>query len=115
MQTGISIKFIIASNIEDSILSYRCAILCWVIITIYVQHWLPTHNHLLDERHEVIWNSLRIFTNLATWVSSNWVEIPQQNYSPLWICLINITGYLFKEELKKQMEKALSSVATWSI
>lgn len=52
--------------------------------------WQMTGRNLLDVWQQVVWNVTGILADLSSWMSANWVEVPQGNHLDLWIgnCII---------------------------
>lgn len=48
-----------------------------IIITVDTQMWSPTDGHLRYVRHQIIWWTLRIFTDTSRLVGTNWIEVSQ--------------------------------------
>jgi len=54
-----------------------------IVITENVQCWTLTHNHLLDEREEVVGVLERLVTQLVSLMSTAGVEVAKTNDSPI--------------------------------
>lgn len=68
-------KEICVRNYKKKFSTYSTAILCWIIISIHIQLRQPANCNLLNIRHKIIRNAYGIFTNVATFMSANRVEV----------------------------------------
>lgn len=92
----------ISNTTKDLLLkiqSYPCTILCCIISSINCQRRSSAYSNLLNKWHKVVGNSTRIFTNVATWMSTNRIKVPQQYDFPFGVRGSYITAYFFNEEL----------------
>jgi len=46
-------------------------------------HMLVSTPHLVHVGHQVVWHSNRVLADIARWVCTNWVEVPQQQDAPV--------------------------------
>ena len=59
------------------IITHTSAIDCWIVLTEHIQMGQMAASDSLDVWHQVVRNTLGIFTDLARAVCSNWVEVAQ--------------------------------------
>ena len=70
-----------------------------IVIAEYTQLLSLAYSHLRDIRHQIVWNAIRILTNLTTLMRTDRIEISQQNYIPILICLLHIHQHLLQHRL----------------
>lgn len=79
--------------------TYPCTIVCLVVGSKYGEVRSPANCNLLDIRHEIVWNSKRIFTNVATRMCTNRVEVSKQYDLPFRVRAMYIPANLFNKKL----------------
>ena len=71
------------SQIHDmDIIAYPGTIFRRIIITENGQLLQPAYRNLGNVRHEIIWNTMRIFTDQATGMGTDWIEITEYGNRP---------------------------------
>lgn len=76
-----------------------CPILGLIIIAKYRQVFALANSHLSQERHEVVWNTKRVFTQDARWMCASWVEVTKQSGVPILFGCTEITNDVLNELL----------------
>ena len=71
-----------------------------IIIAEYSQLWKLSHCHLSNVGHQIVGDSIGIFTNGTTLMSADRIKVAKQNHIPLAICLLDITEYLLQHGLR---------------
>jgi hypothetical protein len=81
-------------------IAHPCAIF-GVVVTAKDTKLTPSaHCNLLHKWHEVIWDTSGVFSNAATGMSTDRIEVSQQYSPPLWICSVKVPHDLFNKKLQ---------------
>ena len=83
-----------------NLVPYAGSILRGVVISEYVQHISSAYRNLADKGHKIVWNIVRIFTDLTRCVGADWVEVSQQRYPPCRVCRVEVLQYLLDHEFR---------------
>lgn len=81
--------------------AYPGSILCGVISSVDMKCRLPANGNLLNKRHKIVRDSVRILAYSPTRMCTHRVEVPQQYNFPLWIWSVYIPAYLLNYQLKR--------------
>ena len=57
------------------IISYTGSVRSIIIISEYIQMIQFSNGNLCDIRYQVVWNTLRIFTDQSAFMSADWVKV----------------------------------------
>ena len=81
------------------VVAYAGAIFSRVVIAKYGKRLAAANGYLRDVRHQVVWNTLRIFPHISRWMSANRVKVAQQGNAPVGLRFLQIGQDLFHHQL----------------
>ena len=81
------------------IISDTCSVRCIIVISKYTKAFQLANSNLCDIRHQVIRNTIRIFTDLTALVCTDRVKVTKQDHVPLGICFLDICQDLLQHAL----------------
>ena len=70
-----------------------------VVVAKDVNSLALAHGNLSHVRDQVIWNACRIFSDEAGLVSTNRIEVSEQDNVPFWVCSVNVGENLLNHPL----------------
>ena len=62
---------------DVNIITHAGSVRGWIVITIHRYGFKLTNRDLGDVWHQVVWDTVRIFTNATRWMGADRVEIAQ--------------------------------------
>ena len=71
-----------------------------IVVPEHGEMWSLAHRHLLDVRHQVVRDPLRVLADLARLVRAHRVEVPQQDDVPRRVGLVDVLEDVLDEELR---------------
>ena len=77
-----------------------CTIGRVIIVPKHTQFFPPSDANLSNKWHEIVRYSLRIFANLSTGMSPDWIEVSEDKDIPRWVRPEAIPQNLFDEKLR---------------
>ena len=81
------------------VISHTCSIRCVVIIAKYANALKLSDCNLCNIWKKVVRNTLWILSDKSALMSSDWVEVTEKNYIPLWICCVEVCENLLDHPL----------------
>jgi hypothetical protein len=73
-----------------NIVTHTCAIFCVIVVAKHVQVIKFTNCNLADIWHQVVWNTIWVFSQKPTFMCTDWIEISKQCCIETWVCLLII-------------------------
>lgn len=63
--------------------AYPSTILGIIVSSKHRQGLTPANSNLLHKRHEIVWDTTGILTNMTARMCTNWIEVSQQYDFPI--------------------------------
>ena len=79
-----------------NVISYSCTIMSWIVITKYSKLCSLSDCYLCNIWHKVVWNTVRILTYSARYMSTHRIKITKYNSIPLLISFLHVHQHLLK-------------------
>ena len=82
-----------------NVISHASSVRSIIVIAKHAQLFQLSYGNLSDIRHQVVWNTIWIFSDSSALMSSDRVKVTKKNYIPFRICFLNIREDLLKHGL----------------
>ena len=93
-------SYVTRGEVADvDIVAHTGAVRSVIIIAEYAELLALSYSHLSDIRHQIVRNTVRIFTDSARWVSADRIEIAQEHHIPFRVSLLHVHHHLFEHRL----------------